>query len=533
MRTIDWRHHAYPRCANFCRAAIFGFTLSLTACSGGSSSSGEGAGADAGAGAAQAYPPAPAFDTVFNPVNCAELTGDQIGTDNTSDVECGLVSVPVDWTTPRGATLDLAVYRIPASTNMPAADPLVYLADGPGMAGAPQVLVLASGDAAFLRERSDVYVIDQRGTGYSSPALYCREISAAVSEGRTAADGHRECRDRLLGQGIDLANFNSHNNALDINAVRGALGIDSWNLYGTGYGATLALSIMRDVADGVRSVVLDSAIPPQVNVLSEAPFTGYRALEQISSNCMADADCQSLPGTILEQIEVGIARLSDAPISSFGARQYVELLGSRIANPQLAELIQLVAAGGDLEIGILVQEISGEGNNINQPAHIAPTVLLPFITDAAGMSYAVTCAEEFPYRNRTASPPITTQFRASTRAVVDQLPAEFDQELCNVWAVPAAPVIESVAINSEIPTLLLSGDGSYRSPPDWSMLAAESLSMSQEILVAGQAREVLGANVCINTLTRQFLDLPVTDVDTSCVLDLPPVNYVTPTVQTP
>lgn len=510
-----------PKPASTLHNILLSLSLFLAACSGGT---------DVADGSANMPPqtqaPVAEFDAVYSPVSCTELTGNQIGTNATSDVECGLVSVPADWNDVAGQTLELAVYRIPGRSAATATDPLVYLEGGPGKAGAPQVLVFTNGDAAYLRERSDIYIIDQRGTGYSRPALYCREVSAAMAENHPAAEGHRECRDRLVQAGVNPAHFNTRQSALDVNAVRGALGIGSWNVYGVGYAASLALTLLRDMPEGVRSVVLDSTVPPQVNIISEKPFAAYRALEQIDTNCLADADCAANIGNLLQGIESGIARLSAQPLSSLNAEQYVDLLGSKMANPRLAELIQLVSAGGEIDIGTLLQEISGESGNINQAAHTAPSVLQPFISLATGMSYSVICAEEYPYRNTQASPVITSSFLASTRAVVDRLPAEFNAELCEIWNVPPASSLESVAVSSSVPSLLLSSDANYRTPPDWSMLAADTLPMSQVVIVHGQSHGLLGSSNCVNRITRQFLDSPAGDVDTGCLLDMPRVDYI-------
>ena len=41
-----------------------------------------------------------------------------------------------------------------------------------------------------------------------------------------------------------------------------ALGIDEWNLRGISYGSALAIETIRNHPDGLRSVLLDSVVPP-------------------------------------------------------------------------------------------------------------------------------------------------------------------------------------------------------------------------------------------------------------------------------
>ena len=91
-------------------------------------------------------------------------------------------------------------------------------------------------------------MFDQRGVGFSEPALDCQELqdlkSRAIESHPTRAqeiDDQVEaafaCRDRLLWSGIELAAYNTAASAADVNDIRRALGyrqIDVWGLsYGT------------------------------------------------------------------------------------------------------------------------------------------------------------------------------------------------------------------------------------------------------------------------------------------------------------
>ena len=62
----------------------------------------------------------------------------------------------------------------------------------------------------------------------------------------------------------------------DLTDLRHVLGIKQWNLHGVSYGTRLALSVMRDAPEGVRSVILDSPYPPEVHAY-ESPGCRRRA----------------------------------------------------------------------------------------------------------------------------------------------------------------------------------------------------------------------------------------------------------------
>ena len=72
----------------------------------------------------------------------------------------------------------------------------------------------------------------------------------------------QDCRDLLISQGFDLASYNPRANANDLEDLRRALGYGQWNLYGISYGTRTALETMRAYPQGIRSVVLDSPLPP-------------------------------------------------------------------------------------------------------------------------------------------------------------------------------------------------------------------------------------------------------------------------------
>ena len=471
----------------------------------------------------------------YEQVACRDLSNPAItiaGRLGDDSVDCGLVRVPANWAVPEGESIRIAVYRIPSTAENPAADPVVYLEGGPGGSGAASVSDFVSGPAAYLRQRADVIIVDQRGTGYSEPALYCSEVFATDALGGQAGNimaAHQACHDRFVTDGVDFSNFNSANNARDITAVREALGYAQWNLYGLSYGTRLALTTLRDAPTGIRSVILDSVFPIEINGLSETPFTYYWAIEQIASNCAADADCAATIGDMKSLIEQGIARLVMTP-GAFSANDYLQVLAESIAEPELPILISTVASASDADLSNFLNAISeaAEEDNDGLPSpDQAPSEFYPFVADAEGMGYAVICAEEAPFLATTAGPDIAADFQQTTQDVVSALPTPFDSALCSVYTVPPAADIETQAVASDIPTLVLAGTADAITPPAWSILAADALANAQYAEFAGLSHGLLGNNACLSQITRAFLDSPTSAVDQSCINDLPRVDYIT------
>ena len=535
------------RCNSFARGVPLALTLStlaLLACSSDEEDASlvDAPPADDGAAAED-------FDAVFTELDCLELTSAEaleVLPLGDPSVSCGRVRVPASWAVPDGDTIDLAVYRIAATTDAPAPDPTVILAGGPGQAAVSELGGLVDGPGTFLRERADVIVVDQRGTGFSTPSLVCPAFVALdegdvdgpeldTTEGQVAAsrEAMAACVDRLVGEGVVLADYTTANNVRDIDAVRAALGIERWNLFGGSYGTTLALAMLRDRPEGVRSAVLDSVAPLQMSLLAPAEVAyarGYWPLSQIVTNCAADADCSANVGDIRVPIEDGVARLDSAPVGVLTAEVYIATVLTRfIAEPVLPSIVETIATGSDEEVLALIGT-PGAGEGDEQPSALeVPAGLLPLF-DADVMYAGVVCAEEVPYADSIASPDLADDFRQTTRDVIEReaLNVVFDTEFCDRLGVPAAEPIASRAVASDVPALVIAGDTDVQTPPAWSELAAETLSRSQYVELPG-AGHVSTADgfPCTAELVGAFLDDPEAAVDRSCADALPLVDYVT------
>src|SRR5690606_32266871 len=124
----------------------------------------------------------------------------------------------------------------------------------------------------LMRENHALIFFDYRGTGFSQPDL-CNDLPDSLRvftsknpnpDAIRAAEVtlYQRCKERLIKQGIDLKSFSSAQLAADAEAIRKALNINQWNVYGVSYGTTIALNIIRNYPGSLSSVILDSPFPP-------------------------------------------------------------------------------------------------------------------------------------------------------------------------------------------------------------------------------------------------------------------------------
>ena len=198
---------------------------------------------------------------------------------------CGTLQVPEDRGNPTGRMIPLDVVVIPAASERPAADPVFFLAGGPGgaatesWANAPQVF-------PAIHQDRDIVLVDQRGTGGSNELLF---PPAPDVSGLPRSDGWRKverwAKGALEGLNGDIRYYTSAIAADDLDDVRVALGYDLIDLYGGSYGATLAQYYLRQHEAHVRAVVLDGGTLVDVPIVELMAARSQEALDRVFARC--------------------------------------------------------------------------------------------------------------------------------------------------------------------------------------------------------------------------------------------------------
>jgi pimeloyl-ACP methyl ester carboxylesterase len=217
------------------------------------------------------------------------------------DLQCGKVTVPLDYARPQAGTLDLALARYRATGKSRGSVLLNF--GGPGGPGVGE-LAFGAKDFMGLTNGYDVVTFDPRGVGRSSPVT-CGKSSAA---GMDAADGGADLTDpqAVLGllrktaaecaeeSGPVLRHIGTVNAAHDLDVMRQALGDKKLNYLGFSYGTRLGAVYAAQFPDKVGRVVLDGVdtltepLSEQARVSAEGQQT---ALENFLTWCVKDIAC--------------------------------------------------------------------------------------------------------------------------------------------------------------------------------------------------------------------------------------------------
>jgi pimeloyl-ACP methyl ester carboxylesterase len=97
--------------------------------------------------------------------------------------------------------------------------------------------------------------------------------------------------------------------------LRIALGYDEVNLYGVSYGTVLSMLLMQHYPTGLRSVLLDSVGPPDVNWIDAQLQVVYGAFDTLFQACAGDSACSTAYPDLDQAFYAVLAKLREAPVS--------------------------------------------------------------------------------------------------------------------------------------------------------------------------------------------------------------------------
>ena len=456
-------------------------------------------------------------------------------------VECGALVVPENYEQPEARQIRLAVAIFRHPSGNPEPDPIIYLTGGPG--GSSLKFGNRFGDshyAPFLPLNRDMIVFDQRGAGYSEPALECPDYAYLLAElldleweGQTLSrdavrlrqqESLMECGAELSAQ-YDLSQYNSAVSARDIESLRIALGYEQVNLWGVSYGTRLALTMMRDYPASIRSVILDSAYPLEVNGFTDIPANWTHALNALFDACVTDADCNAAYPDLRDVFLATVHELQTHPVrvtaTNFLPRAtYANTVFDGVLYQQLTFLMLY-----DTELLPFLPGMMMDVHNGDLQRYI-DFISVPIVLEryaSRGMHYAVQCREELTFTE-----PGAIQAAYSMYEELQMLVPAFESAfaICASFQTGQAPAIENEPVTSDIPTLILAGHFDPITPPEWGQLVHANLSNSFYVEFPTMAHGIIGTDSCSTQIAIDFFDSPTRTPDTTCVASMAMYFYI-------
>ena len=435
--------------------------------------------------------------------------------------QCGTLTVYENRDTQTGRTIDLNIAVLPAtgSSNVVEPDPLFLLAGGPG-----QAAVEAYPNAVFLFEEvnrtRDIVLIDQRGTGDSNGFVCDNLTDDSLPDDlpdEAAVELLDACRESLTAQ-ADLTQYTTDRFIEDLEEVRAALGYDAINLYGASYGSRAALAYMRRHPEHIRSAVLDAVAGPDLVLFRDMPRDGQHALDLLFDRCAADAACHAAFPNVRAEYADLLTRLEEPQSISVAHPLTNEALEFRLTRDRLSQYVFNILYSAELQslLPLLIHHAHETGD-------FTPLIIQALAVGESagvypGLLYALTCSEDAPLiePEDAADSQADTSFGSFT--------ANFEA-ICATW--PRADVAADLRqpLQSDIPTLLLSGGADPVTPPAYAATVAATLPNSRHLVIPGYGHGVLAVG-CMPRVVAQFIrDGSADALDTACLDELEPPPF--------
>ena len=431
-----------------------------------------------------------------------------VGLGYKADARCLSLDVPIDYRVDAGETLTLSVKIVPAVDRDFEADPLFFLAGGPGQA-ASETWGLLSFALRSINQTRDIVLVDQRGTGDSNPLECESEKDSVAASFDESLEKIRTCLEALKD---DLTLFTTREAVEDLERVRTELGYGPVNLLGVSYGTRVAQRWTKVYPASVRTMILDGVVPMDFAVGEAVSLDADRSLNLLIERCEMEVGCaEAFPDlrrrfiALLEEIEAS-PRSLEVTDPTTGESSAVTLEAS-----DLAMIVRLLSYSAETSalIPLMIEEaIQGKPESLLAMGTVALGSLDSLYL---GMFYSVLCAEDLPF--------------IDTERVVDEAretylkgaPVREFSAVCAAW--PTIKMTEELRkpLISDVPTLLFSGEADPVTPPKYGDRVAAGLSRSLHLVAPTMGHNVV-VRGCAPKIVQQFLDQGDVDgIDTSCL----------------
>lgn len=433
--------------------------------------------------------------------------------------ELGYVFVPESRTNRAGNLLKLAVAKMSA-TNSPA-QPLVFVSGGPG-----NWSIFSTYQYYFKTYFSDydIYMVDQRGVGFSQPALASRD----------GEDFLNTLYRLTFLEGGDPYAVHTVESALDLEDVHAALALGDINLWGLSYGTMLVEEVLRLHPPWLRSVILDGILAPNLPPYRGVGAVQSQALEALFRDVAAAPVASRRYPDFAARFRAFAAELQAAPVPVYLHGQPYPFSGRALVEYTVYQLLFSDLGWRERIPNMVWRASQGESQALSELLALPnkdPEMLDNGYTP--NMNHLVLHHDFLPFdslaqatnANRVLWEPL--QMYANDFVVNDLAPAMQIRDSAAAAATFTQPLTSAVA------TLCVNGFYDPQCGTNWAAEVHSQLPQSFLALFPTIGHGVLQGGECPRQVIREFLAHPTQAPDLSCIngmrLDYPapyPTNAV-------
>jgi pimeloyl-ACP methyl ester carboxylesterase len=432
---------------------------------------------------------------------------------------CGYMNAIENRDTFGGKSIKIAYVKINSKNEESTEAPVVYFEGGPGGGAIENINRWINSP---ILDEHDIILMDQRGTGFSSPRLTCPSSSNLNISGEREQRKARllECRDSIAASGFVSSQYNTTNIAKDAEALRGHLGITQWFVYGISYGTAVAQEYMRQYPSATKAVIIDGVTSLTSGWYSETISDHAKAFNNIFAQCSRTRECGVAYPDLKRRFLETIKRYNDTP-ASFTSEGVTYTYSGRDIDYALFSLMystELIPA-----VPKLIDDLYSDRRE--EFESLISRVYSGLSTFADGMHYSVVCHD---FGNlELLGTALSNHVAYPEYQALGLLETSYGTiDACKEWDIDKADPTFNQNVVSDIPTLLLSGELDPIAPPANADSAKTNLSNSRHYVVTaaghGASLEPCGQEILLNFLNNQGRE-----PDNSCLVDVAGVKFLT------
>jgi len=429
----------------------------------------------------------------------------------TGGLQCGTLVVPLDYASPKGPTIPIAVARHPAEDPATRIGSLVIDPGGPGVSGIDDMANELSALTPELLADFDIVMFDPRGVERSDPVT-CGETPGAPpttlsdpvpttpsQEASTIAGLKQFAAACEKASANVLPHVGSVDTARDIDQLRAALGDSGLTYMGQSYGSLLGLTYAALFPTHVRAMVLDGVIDPALtfNQMTQGQAAGFESvLDSFFAWCTASAACAWRPAgdptaALLAQIAVGATTAVPAGSGRVAGsgELYDALLDGLYARsewPQLGAALAADAAGNGAPVVAMSDHYNMNGS-----------------TNGSDAALAIDCLDHPVSHDLAAYGSLAALLKASAPVFGPLL--AWGEAACAVWPAPPTRTVGPVAAAAAPPVLVVGTTGDPATPYAWAVSVAHQLAHGVLLTRDGSDHVAYFYSPCVRAAVQAYV----------------------------
>lgn len=434
---------------------------------------------------------------------------------------CGVLTVFENRSSGSNRRIRIPVVTFLSSDTERHADPVVYVPDGRGIPSIYSPLRLLATwprrlkDADWLAGR-DLIIFDPRGTGMAEPSLDCPEEKTTSEKYPITAvpiPVYKACLEKLRKSGIDLGAYNAIDLATDLNELRQAMGVESWNIWAESYGTRVALEAIRREESGIRSVILEAPYPPGMDDPLVIARNFDRILTELIASCPQHRHCRPFAPDLSVMFQKLLKDLRKNPRElKILSRHSLQVRSYEVDDSTFLYLLfHAVHRRQGLSSLPFIIIIAHQGRLDFSPIHLSDLVGYSRYV-SLGAQIQIFCSD-----GASANPNRVQEAMELVPYLAGWIETSWTNDDCQELIGHQKPALNPSVVESNLPVLLLSGAFDPVTPTERAHEAVKHLRNGHLFVFPGESHKVSG-NLCAQLIMKRFLDDPDKKPSDPCFL---------------